>query len=110
MTGRMTRQSHFLNDVFKEANQHKRQQQLRYANADQINAVSELVMNTLRGAVRPGRKTVRRLKPYSQPLRVIANPRQSIKRRRQLMSTQIGAGAWKELKRCYHCAKTQYRQ
>lgn len=110
MTGRMTRQSHFLNDVFKEANQHKRQQQLRYANADQINAVSELVMNTLRGAVRPGRKTVRRLKPYSQPLRVIANPRQSIKRRRQLMSTQIGAGAWKELKRCYHGAKTQYRQ
>ena len=49
MTGRMTRQSHFLNDVLKEANQYKRQQKLRYANADQINAVSELVMNTLRG-------------------------------------------------------------
>ena len=45
----MTRQSHFLNDVLKEANQHKRQQKLRYANADQINAVSELVMNKLRG-------------------------------------------------------------
>ena len=50
MTGRMTRQSHFLSDVL-EANQNKRQQKLRYANADQINAVSELVMNTLRGAV-----------------------------------------------------------
>ena len=49
MTGRMTRQSHFLNDVLKEANQHKRQQKLGYANADQINAVSELVMNKLRG-------------------------------------------------------------
>ena len=45
MTGRMTRQSHFLNDVLKEANQHKWQQKLCYANADQINAVSELVMN-----------------------------------------------------------------
>ena len=47
----MTRQSHFLNDVLKEANQNKRQQKLQYANADQINAVSELVMNTLRGSV-----------------------------------------------------------
>ena len=108
MTELMTRQSHFLNDVLKEANQYKRQQKLRYANADQINTVSELVMNTLRGAIRPGRKTVSALKPYSQPLRLIANPRQSIKRRRQLMSQQIGAGAWKQLKRCYHCAKTQY--
>ena len=98
MTGRMTRQSHFLNDVLKEANQQK----LRYANADQINAVSELVMNKLRGAICPGRHTVTRLKPYSQQLRLIANPRQSIKRRRQLTSQQIGAGAWKELNCCYH--------
>ena len=109
MTGRMSRQSHFLNDVLKEANQHKRQQKLRYANADQINAVSELVMNTLRGAIRPGRHTVRALKQYSQPLRLIANPRQSIKRRRELLSSQIGGGAWKELNRCYRCAKRQYR-
>ena len=58
-----------------------------------MNAVSELVMNTLRGATLPGQKTVRVLKPYSQPLRLIANPRQSIKRHRQLMSQQIGAGA-----------------
>ena len=50
-----------------------------------------------------------RLKPYSQQLHLIANPRQSIKRRRQLMSQQIGAGASKELNCCYHCAKTQFR-
>ena len=62
MTGRMTRQGAFLKDVLKEANQNKRQQKLRYANADQINAVSELVMSTLRGATRPGRKTVPKLK------------------------------------------------
>ena len=99
MTGRMARQSHFLNDVLREANQHKRQQKLRYANADQINAVSELVMNKLRGAIRPGRHNVTRL---------IANPRQSIKRCRQLMSQQIGAGAWKELNCCYHRARTQF--
>ena len=73
-----------------------------------INAVSELAMNTLRGSVKPGRKTVSRLKPYRQSLRIIANPRQSIKKRRHLMSSQIGAGAWKELHRCYHCARRQY--
>ena len=106
--GRMSRQSHFLNDVLQEADQHKRQQKLQYANADQINAVSELVMNTLRGSVRPGRATLRRLKPYKISLRRIANPRESIKRRQHLMSTQIGAGAWKELRRCYQCAKRQY--
>ena len=106
--GRMSRQSHFLNDVLKEADQHKRQQKLQYANADQINAVSELVMNTLRGSVQPGSTTVRRLKPYKTSLRRIANPRESIKRRQHLMSTQIGAGAWKELRRCYQCAKRQY--
>ena len=38
MMGRMTRQGAFLKDVLKEANQNKRQQKLRYANADQINA------------------------------------------------------------------------
>ena len=109
MTGRMTRQGTFLKDVLKEANQNKRQQKLRYANADQINAVSELVMNTLRGAIRPGRKTVPKLKPYGKQLRLIASPRQSIKRRRHLMIHQLGAGVWSELKRCYHCAKTRYR-
>ena len=66
--GRMSRQSHFLNDVLKEADQHKRQQKLQYANADQINAVSELVMNTLRGSVPLGRDTVRRLKPSTTSL------------------------------------------
>ena len=63
MTGRMTRQVAFLKDVLRAANQNKRQKKLRYASADQINAMSELVMNTLRGAVRPGRKTVPKLRP-----------------------------------------------
>ena len=48
-------------DRFRVWSQHKRQQKLRYANADQINAVSELVLNTLRGAIRPGQKTKSKL-------------------------------------------------
>ena len=74
-----------------------------------INAMSELVMNTLRGAVRPGRKTVPKLRPYSKQPRLIASPRQSIKRRRKLMIHQLGSGVWSELKHCYHCAQHQYR-
>ena len=109
MTGRLTRQGAFLKDVLKETNQNKRQQKLRYGNAAQINAVSELVMNTLRGAILSGRETVPKLKPYSKQLRLIASPRQSIKRRRKLMIHQLGAGVWSELRRCYHYAKTHYR-
>ena len=109
MTGRMSRQAAFLKSVLNEAELHKRQQQLRHANTDHINAVSELVMNTIRGAVPQGRQTLRRLKPYAKELRVIASPRQSIKRRRELMMHQLGGSVWQELRRCYHCGQKQYR-
>ena len=54
----MERQAPFLKSVLQEANQHKRQELLRMANADQINAISELVMNTLRGTVPRSRHTI----------------------------------------------------
>lgn len=95
--------------MLNEANQHNRQRKLCYANADQINAVSELVMNVLRGGVRPGKITLSRLKPQVLPLRSIATPRNSIKRRRQIMMHQLGGSVWQELKRCYLCAQKQYR-
>ena len=41
MEWRMERQAPFLKSVLQEANQHKRQELLRMANADQINAISE---------------------------------------------------------------------
>ena len=47
----MKRQAPFLKSVLQEANQHKQQELLRMANADQINGISELVKNTLRGTV-----------------------------------------------------------
>ena len=36
------------------------------ANADQINAISELVMNTLRGTVPRSRHTITLCKPHAQ--------------------------------------------
>ena len=50
----MSRQAPFLKSVLNEPNADKRQQRLRYVNIDQINVVSELVLNTLRGVVPQG--------------------------------------------------------
>ena len=63
----MERQAPFLKSVLQEANQHKRQELLRMANADQINAISELVMNTFRGTVPRSRHTITLLKPNITP-------------------------------------------
>ena len=73
MDWRMERQAPFLKSVLREAN-HKRQELLRMANADQINASSELVMNTLRGTVRRSRQIITLLKPHAQSLRAMAKP------------------------------------
>ena len=48
MGERFTRQCPFLKSVLAEANRHRRNQLLRLANADQINALSELALNMVR--------------------------------------------------------------
>ena len=82
---------------------------LLYANADQINALSELVMNTLRGSIPTRCSTVCVLKPQPGALRRIANARNSIKTRRQLLQQQTGAGLWNELRRSYYSGKCLYQ-
>ena len=101
MDWRLERQAPFLKSVLREANHHKRQELLRMANADQINAVSELVMNTLRGTVPRSRQTITLLKPHAQSLRAMAKPAHSVKRRRAIMMAQKGGSLWSELHRCY---------
>ena len=71
------------------------------ANADQINANSELVMNTLRGTVPRSRHTITLLKPHTQTLQAMAKPAHSVKRRRAIMMAQTGVTLWPELYRCY---------
>ena len=96
----MERQAPFLKNVLQEANQHKRQELLRMANADQINAISKLVMNTLRGTVPRSRHTITLLKPHAQSLRAMAKIAQSVKRR-AIMMAQKGGTLWPELYRSY---------
>ena len=56
MDWRMERQAPFLKNVLQEADNHKRQELLQTAKADQINAIGELVMNTIRESVKSVRK------------------------------------------------------
>ena len=42
---RLHRQRPFLESILKEANRNRRQEMLEHVNADQINAVSEMVLN-----------------------------------------------------------------
>ena len=48
---RLRRQFPFLRSMLQEANGSKRQELLQHANADQINAVSELVLNLLKNKI-----------------------------------------------------------
>ena len=47
----MERQASFLKTVLRDGQAHGHQELLQLANADQINAISELVMNSLKGVV-----------------------------------------------------------
>ena len=64
----MRRQLSFLKHVLKEANQNKRREQLQHANADQINAISEMVLNTLKGNVPLQPPLVEQLRPHQRAL------------------------------------------
>ena len=51
MASGVKRQAAFLKSVLREADDHKRKEQFRMANGDQINAVSELALNVMKGVV-----------------------------------------------------------
>ena len=83
-----------------------RRERLQHANADQINAISELVMNTLRRNVTIPPPLLEALCPHKHALREMARRRHSIKRRRHMMMAQTRAGVWNTLDHvCRHCLK-----
>ena len=98
----LQRQAPFLRSVLRAADANKRKQLLQLANADQINTISELILNVIKGDT-PSRSryTIERLKPHAEPLRQMSKMRSSIKRRRQAMIDQTGSGLWKELQLCH---------
>ena len=94
---RLRRQLPFLRSVLKEANRFKRQELLQHANADQVNAVSELVLNLLKQNIPVTAATMNQLRPHKNVLRNLARRKHSLKKRRKWLVVQKGRGLWKGL-------------
>ena len=74
---------------------------LEHANADQINAVSEMVLNLLRNRIPVHPITMAKLHRYKTTLREVGKRRNSVKRRRAHLQEQKGSGFWSRLQDCF---------
>ena len=89
---RVRRQAPFLRKVLNEANANKRKELLRIADADKINAVSEFVLNTLRGNVPQSRYTVSLLRPHARTLRAMGDAKKEHLTHPSMTPTGLGMG------------------
>ena len=87
--------------MLQEANGSKRQELLQHANADQINAVSELVLNFLKNKIPVTPPMLAKLQPYKKVLRDLGRRRHSVKKRRAWLVQQKGRGLFQGLHGCY---------
>ena len=94
---RLRRQLPFLRSMLQEANGSKRQELLQHANADQINAVSELVLNFLKNKIPVTPPILAKLQPYKKVLRDLGRRQHSVKKRRQWLVQQKGRGLFQGL-------------
>ena len=99
---RLWRQRPFLETVF-HATPTQRRHLLQHANQDQINALSELVLNLLRRRIPLTPPLMARLRRYKSLLREVGKRRHSTKRRRALLLSQLGRGLWTGLKEACQC-------
>ena len=74
---------------------------LMHANADQINAISEMVLNLLKKRIPIKPKTLDKLKRHQTVLREVGRRRNSLKRRREHLLKQTGNGFWSGLADCF---------
>ena len=80
----LQRQLPFSHSVLKQPNRFKRQELLQHANADHVNAVSELVLNLLKKQP----PIMAKLHPYKKVLRNLGRRQHSMKKRRQWLILQ----------------------
>ena len=97
----LRRQRPFLDNILKEANQSRRRQILEHANADQISAVSEMVLSLLKNRIPIDASTYGKLKRHRKVLREIGKCRNSVKRRREHLLKQKGGGFWTGFGECF---------
>jgi len=94
---RLRHQLPFLRSLLKEANRFKGQDLLQHANADQVNAVSELVLNLLKNNIPVTHPIMAQLRPYKKVLRDLGRRPHSVKKRRQWLIKQKGRGVFQGL-------------
>lgn len=104
MSSRVQQHVPFIQDILKESNRFKRQEKIRHANKDQINALSEITLNLLKKNIPVTEKTVGKLRPHKNFLRAMSKKNASVKQRKKLwMKQRGGSGLWKGLNRVCQC-------
>ena len=103
-TVRIKRQVPFLQSLVRQAKGREHDALLRAANADQINAVSEMVLNVFTNDKFPVRPDlVAQLRPYKKALCELRKKKNSVKRRREILLKQKGGRFWNTLDRVCRC-------
>jgi len=74
---------------------------LQYADRDQINAISEMVLNLLKKRIPVDAVTFGKLKRHKKVLREVGRRKNSLKRHREHLLNQNGAGFWNRLHTCF---------
>ena len=88
---RLLRHRAFLLSILREGNRNKRHDLIQHPNGEQINAVSELVLNMLKNKLRRHKKVLKEL----------GRRKNSIKKRRLHLMNQKGSGFWQGLHEAY---------
>ena len=83
-----------IKSIFRQANRYKRQEMLTHTNKDQINAVSEIVLNLLKNKIPVQPPLMAQLRRHKRALREIGKKKNSVKRRREVLMRQRGSGLW----------------
>ena len=100
----------FLKSILNEKNRYRRMEKLVHAKKDDINAVSELAVNLLKKNIPVPQNSLKKLVRYKAPLRELGKRANSLKKRREVLLNQTGAGFWRGLNNVHRCACNHYKQ
>ena len=78
---------------------------LEHANADQINAMSEMVLNLLRNRIPVHPITMAKLHRCKTKLREVGKRGNSVKRRRKHLQEQKGSAFWRGLNNVFQACR-----
>ena len=100
----------FLKNLLNQKNRYKRMQALVNAKKDDINAISELTVNLLKNNIPVPKNTITKLGKFKTPLRDLGKRANSLKKRREILLNQTGAGFWRGLNDVHKCACRHHRR